>query len=78
MTKRQRTVLKVLGMLSGTLISIGDIIFVVWLAQAITQFEPHPSYPFIGKRGALCLLLIYLTSLAVYLQEKRLRKKYES
>ena len=77
MTKRQRTVLKVLGMLSGTLINIGDIIFVVWLAQAITQFEAHNSYPFVGLRGALCLLLIYLTSLAVYLQEVRIRKKHE-
>lgn len=77
MTKQQRTNLKLLGMLVEALKSIGDIIFVIWLIQAITQFVPDPTYPFIGLPGVLYLSLIYLIALAIHYQQERLRKKYE-
>ncbi|MAF72094.1 MAG: hypothetical protein CL591_16095 [Alteromonas sp.] len=74
MTKQQIVVM-VLDMMTKFLMSIGDVIFVIWIFQMITGFEPHSSYPFVGIKGALYILLIYLFALAIYLQEKRLRKK---
>lgn len=75
MTKQQIVVM-VLDMITKFLMSIGDVLFVVWIIQMITRFEPHNSYPFVGIKGALYILLIYLFALAIYLQEVRLRKKY--
>lgn len=74
MTKQQ-IVFMVLDMITKFLMSIGDVVFVIWIFQMITGFEPHSSYPFVGIKGALYILLIYLFALAIYLQEKRLRKK---
>ena len=74
MTKQQIVVM-VLDMMTKFLMSIGDVIFVIWIFQMITGFEPHSSYPFVGIKGALYILLKYLFALAIYLQEKRLRKK---
>ena len=72
---KQQIVVMVLDMMTKFLMSIGDVIFVIWIFQMITGFEPHSSYPFVGIKGALYILLIYLFALAIYLQEKRLRKK---
>ncbi|VEL97258.1 hypothetical protein ALT761_02259 [Alteromonas sp. 76-1] len=61
--------------LSSQLMTIGDILFVIFVVQLITRFEVAESYPFIGIRGYMLILLIYLTSLACLLQSTRLRKK---
>ncbi len=76
MTKQQQLVIMALDMITKFLMSIGDVIFVIWIIQMITGFEPHSSYPFVGIKGALYIFLIYLFALAIYLQEVRLRKKY--
>ena len=76
MTKQQHLVVMALDMITKFLMSIGDVIFVIWIFQMITGFEAHSSYPFIGLKGAIYILLIYLISLAIYLQEVRLRKKF--
>ena len=75
MAKQQQLVINALDMMTKLLMSIGDVLFVVWIIHMITQFEPHSSYPFIGLTGAMYIFLIYLFALAIYLQEKRLRKK---
>jgi hypothetical protein len=76
MTKQQHLVVMALDMIITFLINIGDVIFVIWIIQMITRFEPHSSYPFVGIKGALYIFLIYLFALAIYLQEVRLRKKF--
>ena len=76
MTKQQHLVVMALDMITKFLMSIGDVIFVIWIFQMITGFEAHSSYPFIGLKGAIYILLIYLIDLAIYLQEVRLRKKF--
>lgn len=76
MTKQQHLVVMALDMITTFLMNIGDVIFVIWIIQMITRFEPHSSYPFTGLTGALYIFLIYLFALAIYLQEIRLRKKY--
>ena len=43
----------------------------------ITGFEAHSSYPFVGLKGVMYILLIYLIALAIYLQEMTLRKKFQ-
>ena len=76
MTKQQHLVVMALDMITKFLMSIGDVIFVIWIFQMITGFEAHSSYPFIGLKGAIYILLIYLIALTIYLQEVRLRKKF--
>ncbi len=76
MTKQQHVVIMALDMITKFLMSIGDVIFVIWIFQMITRFEPHSSYPFVGIKGAIYIFLIYLIALAIYLQEVRLRKKF--
>ena len=76
MTKQEQLVIMALDMITKLLMSIGDVLFVVWIVQMVTRFEPHSSYPFIGLTGAMYIFLIYLFALAIYLQEVRLRKKY--
>ena len=76
MTKQQQLVIMALDMTTRLLMNIGDVLFVVWIIQMITRFEPHSSYPFIGLTGAMYIFLIYLIALAIYLQEVRLRKKF--
>ena len=61
--------------LSSQLMTIGDILFVIFVVQLITRFEVAESYPFTGIRGYILILLIYLLSLACHLQSARLRKK---
>ena len=73
---KQQIVIMALDMITKLLMSIGDVLFVVWIVQMVTRFEPHSSYPFIGLTGAMYIFLIYLFALAIYLQEVRLRKKY--
>jgi len=73
---KQQLVIMALDMITKLLMSIGDVLFVVWIVQMVTRFEPHSSYPFIGLTGAMYIFLIYLFALAIYLQEVRLRKKY--
>ena len=75
MTKQQLVIIA-LDMITKFLMSLGDVIFVIWIFQMITGFEAHSSYPFIGLKGAIYILLIYLIALAIYLQEVRLRKKF--
>ena len=75
-TKQQQLAVMALDMITKLLMNIGDVLFVVWIIQMITGFEPHSSYPFVGIKGAMYIFLIYLLALAIYLQEKRLRKKF--
>lgn len=77
MTKQEQLVIMALDMITKFLMSIGDVIFVIWIFQMITGFEAHSSYPFVGIKGAICIFLIYLIALAFYLQEMRLRKKFQ-
>ena len=74
-TKQQQLAVMALDMITKLLMNIGDVLFVVWIIQMITGFEPHSSYPFVGIKGAMYIFLIYLLALAIYLQEKRIRKK---
>ena len=76
MTKQQQIVIMALDMITKFLMSIGDVIFVIWIIQMITGFEPHSSYPFVGISGAIYIFLVYLIALAIYLQEVRFRKKF--
>ncbi len=74
MQSRKRLLTKLLSALSSLLQNIGDVIFAIFVIQLITQFEPHPSYPFLGIRGYLTTLLIYLLSLACYISAEQLKK----
>ncbi len=74
MQSRKRLLSKLLSTLSVLLRNIGDVIFAVFVIQLITQFEPHPSYPFLGTRGYLTILLIYLLSLACHIGAEQLKK----
>ena len=38
---------------------IGDVLFAVSLVHLITQFEAHPSYPFLGLKGVITILGLY-------------------
>lgn len=38
---------------------IGDVLFAVSVIQLITQFEAHPSYPFLGLKGVITILGLY-------------------
>ena len=77
MTKQQHSFVMALDMITTFLMNIGDVIFVIWIFQMLTGFEAHSSYPFVGLKGAMYILLIYLIALAIYLQEMRLRKKFQ-
>lgn len=77
MAKQQQLIIMALDMITKFLMSIGDVIFVIWIFQMITGFEAHSSYPFVGIKGAIYIFLIYLIALAIYLQEMRLRKKFQ-
>ena len=74
MQSRKRLLTKLLSTLSLLLRNIGDVIFAVFVIQLITQFEPHPSYPFLGTRGYLTILLTYLLSLACHIGAEQLKK----
>lgn len=77
LTKQQRSIVSALDIVTKLLMNFGDVLFVVWIIQMITGFEPHSSYPFVGINGAMYILLIYLIASAIYLQEVRLRKKFQ-
>ena len=74
MQSRKRQLIQLLCALSALLQNIGDVIFAVFVIQLITQFEPHQSYPFLGIRGYLSILLIYLLSLACHISAEQLEK----
>ena len=74
MQSRKRLLTKLLSTLSLLLRNIGDVIFAVFVIQLITQFEAHPSYPFLGIRGYLSILLIHLLSLACHISAEQLKK----
>ena len=74
MQSRKRLLTKLLSTLSLLLRNIGDVMFAVFVIQLITQFEPHPSYPFLGTRGYLTILLTYLVSLACHISAEQLNK----
>lgn len=74
MQSRKRPLIKLLCTLSALLQNIGDVLFAVFVVQLITQFEPHPSYPFWGTRGYLTILLIYLLSLSCHISAEQLKK----
>lgn len=76
MTKQQRNIVSALDIVTKLIMNFGDVLFVVWIIQIITRFEPHSSYPFVGINGAIYIFLVYLIALAIYLQEVRLRKKF--
>lgn len=71
---RKRPLIRLLCTLSALLQNIGDVIIAVFFIQLITQFEPHPSYPFLGTRGYLTILLNYLLSLAGHFSAEQLKK----
>lgn len=48
---KQQLVIMALDMITKLLMSIGDVLFMVWIVQMVTRFEPHSSYPFVGIRG---------------------------
>lgn len=77
MTKQQRNIVTALDIVTKLIMNLGDVLFVVWIIQKIIGFEAHSSYPFVGLKGAMYILLIYLIALAIYLQEVRLRKKFQ-
>ena len=56
-------------------IVIGDILFAVWFIQLITQFVPHPYYPFIGLKGWVYIFSIYTIGLFVHLLKERVYGK---
>ena len=56
-------------------IIIGDILFAVWFIQLITQFVPHPYYPFIGLKGWVYIFSIYTIGLFVHLLKERVYGK---
>ena len=72
---KQQFFIALFDVLSSQLMTIGDILFVIFVVQLITRFEVTESYPFIGTRGYMLILLIYLLALACHLQSARLRKK---
>ena len=53
----------VLGWVTDWCLIIGDVLFAVWIIQLITQFEAHPSYPFLGLKGWVFIFSIYLVGL---------------
>lgn len=54
---------EVLGWVTDWCLIIGDVMFAVWIIQLITQFEAHPSYPFLGLKGWVFIFSIYVVGL---------------
>ena len=53
-------------------IIIGDILFAVFVIQLITDFEVHPSYPFLGMQGWLVIIATYLLGLLCDIAKRRI------
>ena len=71
--KRKKQYLNViLSWISDWRLMIGDVLFAVWIIQLITQFEAHPSYPFLGLRGWVTIFAIYLIGFASNILRKRM------
>jgi len=62
----------ILRWISDWSLMIGDVLFAVWVIQLITQFEAHPSYPFLGLRGWVTIFAIYLIGLGSDILRKRI------
>ncbi|VEL97562.1 hypothetical protein ALT761_02566 [Alteromonas sp. 76-1] len=54
--------------LSSQLMTIGDILFMIFVEQLLTEFELAESYPFTRVRGYMLILLFYLLSLTFHWQ----------
>ncbi len=65
---------EILYWISDWCIKIGDILYVVWFVQLITQFVPHPSYPFIGLKGWLYIFSFYFIGLISHILYVRVLK----
>ena len=77
LNQHQRNILRFLGILKRSAFNIGDITLVIWCIHAITEFEADPTYPFLGLKGLIFILLIYMLGIAISVQRESLRNKYE-
>ena len=62
----------ILRWISDWSLMIGDVLFAVWVIQLITQFEAHPSYPFLGLRGWVTIFVMYLIGFVSSILRKRM------
>lgn len=63
MQNEHRYLKEVLSWITDWCLSIGDVLFAIWIIQLITQFEAHPSYPFLGLKGWIVIFGIYFLGL---------------
>ncbi len=72
MSSNQQCVKVILVSITNWCLIIGDILFAVFIIQLITEFEPHPSYPFLGIQGWLIITAIYLFGLLCDIAKRRI------
>ncbi|PXW74087.1 hypothetical protein BZA03_104171 [Alteromonas sp. I10] len=63
MQNEHRYLKEVLSWITDWCLIIGDVLFAVWIIQLVTQFEAHPSYPFLGLKGWVIIFSIYVVGL---------------
>lgn len=63
MQNEHRYLKEVLSWIKDWCLSIGDVLFAIWIIQLVTQFEAHPSYPFLGLKGWVIIFSIYVVGL---------------
>lgn len=67
MKRRQRCVLFVLERSSESLKVLGDMIFIIWLIEISTPFEPVAGYWFKGWYGCIATFLCYVVGLLCHI-----------
>ena len=72
MKRKNQYLSVILSWVADWSLMIGDVLFAVWVIQLITQFEAHPSYPFLGLRGWVTIFVIYLIGFVSSILRKRI------
>lgn len=72
MKRKNQYINRILYWVTDWSLVIGDVLLAVWVIQLITQFEAHPSYPFLGVKGWITIFAIYCIGLASEFARKRM------
>ncbi|MBT1066157.1 hypothetical protein KJY73_21455 [Bowmanella sp. Y26] len=76
MLRGQKIVIFVLAKTSETLKYVGDAIMLIWLAEMLAIFTPHPSYPCAGVMGYWGIVACYMLATLFYIIEQGVRRRY--
>jgi hypothetical protein len=72
MNSNRQSIKMVLVGITRCCLIIGDILFAVFIIQLITEFEAHPSYPFLGVQGWLVIIATYSLGLLCDIAKRRI------